>query len=330
MNALDMFLADTKSFFLQVIAFVSSDTGMNYIFLALMLTLFMLIILNFIQVINDEKYERAAFTRTYKRDKGKNFFTDVILKDLKSNIVALNQERGKTKEDADNMLNIILAIIFAFSIFMFFVQQPVFAILLPVVLLFVVTKITGLIKKSFSDYVMAQLPSGIDSIIRCFSGYNDLKSVLYDAGSTLPMPMRGIFQDLSRKMQTESADIVLEDFMDTSKDIWIYCLSFNLLSYVEDSNKKDVIANLRELKEVIDRDNREKQKQKVERKLTTSINYVLCFLAVAGFFANLIFNRAVAYPFFFSTVGGLGCFLGGMALVITSIFSNLLIGSGKD
>ena len=242
----------------------------------------------------------------------------------------MNQERGRDKEAAENMMSMILILIFALCAFMFLVKQPVFAIVLPVVLLFVITKITGLVKKSFSDYVMAQLPSGIDSIIRCFSGYNDLKSVLYDAGSTLPMPMRGIFQDLSRKMQTESPDIVLQDFMDASKDIWIYCLSFNLLSYVEDSNKKDVIANLRELKEVIDRDNREKQKQKVERKLTTTINYVLCAIAFAGFVGNLVFNRDVAYPFFFSTVGGLGCFLGGMALLVISIFSNLLIGSGKE
>lgn len=318
-----------KEILLKIESFITSDTG-TYLYMGIILFIIVLAGLFYLQVRKDEEYEQAVFKRTYKKEKKPNIITDVILKELKENVTALVAERGKPKESANTLMNVLIAIVIALGVFMALVKQPVFAIVLPILLLFTMTKITGLIRKSFADYVQAQLPTAIENLIRVFSGYNDLKTVLYEAGTTLPQPMRGIFQDLSRKMQSESPSVVLQEFMDDSRDIWIYCMTFNLLSYVEDAKKKDIIENLRELKEIIDRDNREKKKQKLARKLTTSINYILCIFAFAGFILNLVFNRDVAIPFFFSTVGGIACFLGGMILLVISIFSNLLIGSGKD
>lgn len=318
-----------KEILLKIENFINSDMG-TYLFIGIVLFIIVLAGLLYLQVLKDERYEQAVFARTYKKEKKKNIITDVILKELKENVTSLVLEKGKPKESANTLMNVLIAIVIVLGIFMAMVKQPVFAIVLPILLLFTMTKITGLIRKSFADYVQAQLPTAIENLIRVFSGYNDLKTVLYEAGTTLPQPMRGIFQDLSRKMQSESPSVVLQEFMDDSRDIWIYCMTFNLLSYVEDAKKKDIIENLRELKEIIDRDNREKKKQKLARKLTTSINYILCIFAFAGFVGNLIFNRGVAIPFFFSTVGGIACFLGGMILLVISIFSNLLIGSGKD
>ena len=300
----------------------------------LMLVLFALTVsfclLFYLQVQKDEKYENSIFSRTYKKKERKNFITDVLLKELRENVLELTLEKGKPIEKANLLINTLLGIVLALSIFMFMMKQPVFAVVLPITLLFVMTKITGLIKKSFSDYVVLQLPNAIETLIRVFSGYDDLKTVLYETSETIPEPMRSIFMDLSRKMQTNMPSSVLQEFMDTNKNIWIYSLCFNLLAYIEDAEKKDVIDNLRELKDIIDRDNKEKKKQKLSRKLTTTINYVLCAMAIAGFILTLVFNKASAVPFFFGTVGGIGCFLGGMSLIVLTIFSNLLIGSGKD
>lgn len=318
-----------QKYLLQIENFLTSQGG-EIVFYGIIALIVTLAIVYMLQIMRDERYEKMAFTRTYKKKEHKNFITDVVLKEMKENVTALVLEKGKPIEKANSLMNILVGIVILLGVFMVMVKQPVFAIVLPIVLLVVMTKITGLIKKSFSDYVMAQLPSGIDGIIRAFSGYSDLKTVLYEAGETLPQPMKGIFQDLSRRMQTEAPDLVIQEFMDKSRDIWIYCMSFNLLAYVEDANQKDVIENLRELKEIVDRDNREKKKQKMERKLTTSINYILCVLAFGGFVANLIFNKEIAVGFFFGSVGGIAAFLVGMTLLVVSIFSNLLIGSGKD
>ncbi|MEG1299899.1 MAG: hypothetical protein RSC93_04290 [Erysipelotrichaceae bacterium] len=284
----------------------------------------------YFMIRKDEKFEKEIFIKKYKSDVRVNYITDVILKDLKSNLIALASERGKPKEFADTAMNVLLVIIFGLSVSMLVVKQPVFAILLPFILLFAITKITGLMKKSFDEYVMQQLPDAIDNTIRVFSGYNDLKTVLYEASKTIEEPMKGIFQDLSRRMTNETPDKVLEDFMASSKNLWIYSFCFNLISYVEDAQKEDMLGNLRELKEIISRNNQEKNKQKVERKMTTSVNYLLCVIAFAAFMGNIMFNRSVAIPFFFGTLPGIACFLLGMTLLIISIFSNLLIGSGKD
>lgn len=299
-----------------------------YLFLFIITIVILLVFLY--TVTRDKKREDAVFARTYRSDIKKNYLSDVILKELKNNIDDLMIEKGKPKEKGQQIFNILLGIVIALSIFMLAVRQPVFAVVLPIVLLIVMTKVTGIVKKTFNDYVLQQLPAAIEAVIRVFSGYSDLKTILYEASKTLENPMRTIFEDMSRKMTNDSPENVLQEFMDSSKNIWIYSMTFSLLSYVEDAEKKDVIKNLRTLKENVDRNNTEKAKQKLERKMTTTVNYVLCVIAFVFFFANLIFNKDSSVHFFFGTVPGILCFLIGMTLLVVSIFSNLLIGSGKD
>ena len=71
-------------------------------------------------------------------------------------------------------------------------------------------------------------------------------------------------------------------------------------------------------------------KQKLERKTTITINYGVCAMAVIGFLLNLLVNTSFTIDFFFGNVIGIICFLLGFALLITSVFTNILIGSGKD
>lgn len=312
-----------------IIWFMNSDY-FTWVFTGLVVVVVMIALVYYLQISREEKFEQSVFKKEYKTDEKKSFIRDKILRTLHENIISLMAERGKSEEAAEKAMDVILISMAMLSIFMFIVKQPVFAILMPIILLFIITKMTGMIKRTFSDFVQEQLPQGIDNIIRVFSGYNDLRMVLYEAGATLPNPMKQIFQDLSRKMQSEQPSVVLNEYMEDAKDIWIYCFMFNLLAYTEDADKKSVIDNLRELKNIIGRENAERMKQRLERKTTITINYGVCAMAVAGFLLNLMLNASFTIDFFFGNIIGIVCFLLGFTLLITSVFTNILIGSGKD
>ncbi len=314
---------------LKIETFMTSSSG-DWVIKGILLFIVLLGILFFFQVSKEQSYELNLFKKTYRKEKKENKIYDVLLTELKRNLKSLMIEKGKPVEKADTYINVILAILISIGILLAMVKQPVFAFVIPIILLFIVSKTSGMIQKSFNDYVLAQLPVGIDNLIRVFSRYEDLKDVLFEAGETLPDPLGTIFQNLASQMQTKSPGLVLNEFMADSNDVWISCLIFNLLSYVEDAQKADVLDNLRELKEIVERDNRTRKKQKMERKLSTYVNYVVSAIAILAFIANLMFNRATSVAFFFGSVGGLLCFLGGMSLLIISLFSNLIIGSGKD
>lgn len=258
----------------------------------------------------------------------KNYITDVLFKELTSNLKILEIERGKKEGWSKNMSMAIVGAVLAFAIFLLLNGQLFIGIIFPAIMLIILTKIIGLISVSLSEKLRMQMPYAIDSVIRALSKNDDLKSVLYDASAVLEEPLKSMFSEMSIRMMQVSPDAVLKEFMEEQKNIWVYAFAFTLQNYLEETSKEDTILQLRELKSVIDKENKDKSANKAEKKMTVAINYVLCAFAVIGFFANLAMNP-IGKTFFFSSVIGMVCFIVGIILVIVSIFSNLLLGSGK-
>lgn len=277
--------------------------------------------------------EYAQETLIYKKPNGvkkehKSFIKDILFRDLYNNIRDLQVDKGKEPEAADKILVIYLLIVGFIAVFMLFVKQYFFAIIAPMLLLWVGGVMTGMMKKSQDDYIQEQLPMALDNIVRTFTKYNDLRTILYESTTTLRQPMQGMIRNLANDMLNKSPDAVLEDFADDTNNIWINSMCFILLNYLGATPKKEVVENLRNLRDIITRDNKSKNKERLERKMTVAINYAICGIVVAGFVGNLIFNP-MAKDFFFSTAVGLICFVAGLSCLTLCIFSNLLIGSGK-
>lgn len=258
----------------------------------------------------------------------KNPLKDVLFKELYTNLGDIMKDKGKEPEKGDTIALIIIFVCLIIGVFMAVVKQILFAIVLPLAILFAAGKVTGMMKKSTDDYIQEQLPMAIDNIIRTFTKYNDLRSILFESTTTLKDPMQTMFRRLSGRMLNESPNIVLDDFADQTNNIWINSLCFILTNYLGTTPKKEVIENLRNLRDIINRDNKNRKKEQLERKMTIMINFVLCGVSVAGFIGNILVNP-MGKDFFFSTVLGLGCFVLGFALLIIAIFSNLLIGNRK-
>lgn len=277
---------------------------------------------------SERRRQRAIFNVNYQEKDGINFLKDVLLKELRDGILTLSNERGRTEKESDRIFYIVVAALASVGIFLFVMKQIVLAFVMPVVLAFVLSKLTHSMAKSFNDYVEVELPVLIDNVLRVFSRYNDLRSIIYESSLKVDDPLGKLFADLSTKMLNVSPDIALTEFAENNNNIWIHSFCFILNNYVESADKKVVLQNLRDLRDIIESENKSKNKDKLEKRMTIAINYALCVLAILGMFLNLIFNP-IGADFFFASFGGLACFLAGIGLVVTTIFSNMMLGNGK-
>lgn len=277
---------------------------------------------------SETKKEQSIYNFNHEKKAKSNYITDVLFKELTKNMKRLEDEKGKPEGWAQRMTIIIVIGCLSAGGFLLFYKQVFLGVSTPVAMLMVITKISELIVDSNAEKIQAALPSAIDSIIRSMSKHDDLPGILYDASSSIEEPLKTMLQQMSVKMLNSSIQGTLNKFMEDNKNIWIYALSFTLLNYVEDASKDDTVNQLRKLKGVIDKENKDKNANKAEKKMTVAVNYVLCVFAVLGLIGNLMANPA-AKNFFFASLGGIVCFVVGVILVIVSVFSNLLLGKGK-
>lgn len=277
----------------------------------------------------DYRRENEIYTnKPYKKRHGVSDIAKVWFKSLNKSLTILERDKGKKEGFADTATLAVVVGLFAFGCFLFLNHQVLLAILLPIVLFKIIAKVIGLLVESEGEKIRAVLPYGIDTIIRSMSRNDDLKTVLYDASEQLDEPLKSMFAGMSIRMAQQNPIRVLEKFMEDNNNIWVYSLSFTLISYLEDASKDETVTQLRRLKEVIDKENREKSASKAEKKMTVAVNWVLCAFAVIGFIGNLMMNPQ-AESFFFASFGGLAAFIVGITLVVLSIFSNLLLGRGR-
>lgn len=242
---------------------------------------------------------------------------------LYKNLNAFLTMKGREKS-LDMVFYIVLGLSVLLGIAMFSTGQRLFGLILPFGLCFLISYVLSLIKVNRIDKIREQLPAAINNLTRVMTKYSSLKTILYETASTLEDPLGGILKQLSLKMASESGIDVLNDFMEEYNDIWIYSFAFTLQSYLEDSEKTAVVANLKELRDIIEKEIEQKKAEALEKKMTVAINYVLVGLGVVLEFANIIFNPGGA-AFFFKSMGGFACFLIGNGLLITCVVSNILL-----
>ena len=249
----------------------------------------------------------------------KKGFLGTLYTNLRNFMIIKDREKS-----TDMMFYIILGVSLFLGIAMFSTGQKLMGVLLPFGICYLVSYVLSIIKVNRIDKIREQIPATIDNITRVMTKYSALKTILYEASASAQEPMRSILKQLSLRMSSESGIDVLNDFMEEYNDIWIYSFSFTLVSYLEDSEKADVIANLKELRDIINKEIEQKKAEALEKKMTVAINYVLVVLGVGAEFANIMFNPGGS-AFFFKSVGGFAAFLVGNGLLITCVISNIML-----
>jgi hypothetical protein len=230
-----------------------------------------------------------------------------------------NTEKVKIHQDKYMFQSLFLCL--SYSFFFAYTRNILLAIIVPVTLY--VFSISFLKVKTIHirEMFAVQMPNIINNTIKIMSKYDDLKTVIFELSQGMKQPIKGHFLKLSRKMITVSYDDALLDFASSVGSIWVYAYVFLLINYRKESKKSDVIFNLRVLSRMLEEENVAQNKKISERRGLVVLNSLLSFLAVLGFFVNLGFNPG-GYNFFFGTIGGMLCMIGGIICVFAVLFLN--------
>ncbi|MDF2880107.1 MAG: hypothetical protein K0R54_664 [Clostridiaceae bacterium] len=229
----------------------------------------------------------------------------------------------KKNKRFEKILSVLIYMLEFISLIVFFVlDKAILGVLMPLLIHFCSIKLIQLNTIKIDNIVQQQLPYIIKHFVKFLSKDGDLKTVVYETSRILEEPLRSSFFDLSRKMLSGNYEKCLMEFADEMNSVWIHSFVSILISYKEQSKKEDIIANLRVLADIIDKENNAIKKSTTENVPTVIINYGLGAVGVLGFFGNLMLNPD-AKVFFFESIMGLICLIAG----ISAIFGTVLINS---
>ena len=313
----------------EVIGHITAHDLISVVLILIMLAMFVLMMIGIFEII--VKKQKANRIKGLKK---KNKITEKFknlsyLKTFSSNLEKVLIE--KNKEDGFSFIfQSTLVFIVAVFISMIFVKQYLLSLILPFVILKIANELCVKMLDDINDSIEEELPFVIDNIIRISSKYGDVKNIIHETSRTSPNTMKRILEDMSRRMISESPEAVLLDFAKEYDNVWFYSFIFTLVSYLEDATKEETINNLRALRDILEEENSIKRKNVTDKKFGVAINLSICGLAVVAFLINL-FAIPGAREFFFSTFGGLACFLIGFGCIVQTIFLSIsMTKRGKD
>lgn len=251
-----------------------------------------------------------------------------FLKKYDSTVKRFLTERNKEQYSALVFYGTMAVALFIFISFIS-MKQVLLAVIFPIALIWSMNKIFSMLLVDVNERVDEQLPYVIDNIIKVFSKYGDLKSVIYETSQAVEEPLKLRFEKLARRMLSESnQEKAIMEFADEMDNIWIYSLVFILLSYKEETKKEDILLNLRHLSTIIEKENSLKNASVTDKKYGVVLNYAVTVVALLGSIANIIFNP-VGKEFFFGSMTGIICFVAGYASIVVTILINIKLSSKK-
>lgn len=250
-----------------------------------------------------------------------------VLKQLNIVITRFYKERKKEQFTALTFYVILLGSVALFLYFIF-MKQLLLAILAPLTVLWLSKKVFSLLSTDENSKIDEQLPHVIDTIIKVFSRYGDLKSVFYETSQSIDEPMKGYMESLARKMLSSDHEEALMEFADELDNIWVYSMVFIILSYREETKKEEVILNLKHLSSILEKENGLKNTSVTDKRYGVVLNYVIMVFAFLGSIANIVFNPA-GKEFFFGSIGGIFTFIIGYASLIITLLINIKLTSKK-
>ncbi|PLS19742.1 pilus assembly protein TadB [Bacillus sp. M6-12] len=290
--------------------------------------LFFILIVFLMDVYTDYQKEKELYGLGNKKFRKDIIRNNKFFKKYDNTIKRFLSERNKERYSA---LVFYGTMAVALAIFLYFIsmKQVLLGVIAPISLIWVANKIMTMLLVDVNEKVDEQLPYVIDTIIKVFSKYGDLKSVVYETSQSVEEPLKSKFERLARKMLSENnQEKAFMEFADEMDNIWVYSLVFILLSYKEETKKEDVILNLRHLSTIIEKENSLKNAGITDKKYGVVLNYAIAIIAFVGGFANIVFNP-IGKEFFFGSMTGIFCFVVGMASIVGTIMINIKLSSKK-
>lgn len=250
-----------------------------------------------------------------------------FLKEMYNDLDVVLSTRGK-EHISDTVFYMLMTIMGLSSLMFLYFQVYIMVILAPIGLAWYFKRLLKAMQEDSIVMVERALPSAIDNMVRVSSRFSDVKSIVYETSKLVDEPLRGILDNLSRKMISNNPKEALDEFQQEHDNVWLKSIASTLISYLEDSNKEATMNNLKNLRDILAQDNEGKVKLASERKYGIMINYALAGAGVIVLFMNIFINP-VAKEFFFGSFFGLVCLIAGFATILGTITLNVKLSKIK-
>jgi len=160
----------------------------------------------------------------------------------------------------------------------------------------------------------SKMPEAVDIMIRNFSRFDDLQSILYYTSLDAAEPFQSMTGEMARRMTSEGQLEVLEEYAEKTSSVWIHSMYSVLIKYKEDAKKEDTLVNLKSLRDMVDQDNKLRRSLVSDKRYTVLLNYIICAIAVVGNVV-LIASSETARKAFFETSYGFLVLIGGYSCI---------------
>lgn len=241
-------------------------------------------------------------------------------------------QNALAKKNASQHADLVVFVTFGVNVLigMYFVamKQPLIGLIWPFIMIKFWSSVVATMEFTKVDYYRANLPKVIDVFLKTATKYEDLRNIFAASAPLLPGRMKKDFEALGRKMGSREPEDVLNDWRNEFEDIWISSFVFILLSMKQTTSKEVAVANLMNLRDMLNDENKLKEKSVSDKRLTVMTNLVLSVFGVLIAIITQFFP--IAREFFFQTPMGLLAFLGGIAMVLATIKINIRQLSLKD
>ena len=292
----------------------------------LILMVVMLLLLNIIAIFDTHVKIKIKKSRLYgEKNRVSQSFNAISKNKFIENYENLLNKalRQKNKEHLSHNILIGITVLTLFIFFYFIsIGQFFFAVVMPSAINYVIIRALKEMEFDVNYEIEKQLPSIVDNIIQKFSKYNDLKTVIYEVSLETDGILKKPFEQLYKAMFFQEHSVALSDFADKIDNVWIHSLVFILISNQEDTSKGIVIENLKNLREMLNKDKKIQSQKQSDNLYGLALNYFICVVAVI---ANIIIIGVIptAKNFFFKDVNGILCFTVGYGMVFATVMINL-------
>lgn len=321
MDKIDPFVQTTR-------IFIANAEPIVLIVNLLMFMTVLYAVVYFLSHLNEERKRfqlRSGIVR--KRKKVKLIKHIKMLDALYEDLDIVMSTKGK-EHIIDTVFYLMLCGILSTGVLFVFLKIYVMAILAPIGFLWYAQRLLKAMQEDAIVVVEQALPSAIDNMIRVSSRFGDVKTIVYETSKMVDEPLRGILDNLSRKMISQNPREALDSFQQEHDNVWLKSVASTLISYLEDSNKEATMNNLRNLRDILTQENDGKVKLASERKYGIMINYALCLAGIIVLGANVFFNPA-GKDFFFHSFIGLMTLVAGFSTILATITLNIKLSKIK-
>ena len=282
----------------------------------------------YLSQLNDERKRFQLRSGVVRKSKSAKLVKHVkMLDEIYEDLDLAMATKGK-EHIVDTVFYIIMGVIVSSGVLFFFMKVYIMVILAPLGLLWYLKRLLKAMQQDAIVMVEQALPGAIDNLIRVSSRYGDVKTIVYETSKMVDEPLRGILDNLSRKMISQNPREALDAFQQEYDNVWLKSVASTLISYLEDSNKEATINNLRNLRDILSQENEGKVKLASERKYGIMINYALCLAGIVVLLMNIIFNPA-GKDFFFHSFFGLISLIAGFATILATVTLNIKLSKVK-